>query len=154
MTIWRPAQNIRFKALGLHWRGDSLLAAEVPDDTGHVKGVRPLGGTVEFGETAEAALIREFQEELGLRIDILGPPVFMENLYTHEGSVGHEVLALFDVGFPEGAYTGATRISFQEDNGTTCWAEWFDLASLDVDGGPELFPSGLKDVLIARRGQT
>jgi hypothetical protein len=74
MNTWRPAPRIRVKALGLHWRGDRLLAAEVLDDAGHVKGVRPLGGTVEFGETAEMAVIREFQEELGIVVKTNGVP--------------------------------------------------------------------------------
>ena len=151
MTLWRPASNIRFKALGLHWRGDRLLATEVPDDAGRIKGVRPLGGTVEFGETAEAAVIREFQEELDIRISVLGAPVFMENIYTHEGSVGHEVLAIFDVAFPDGAFDGQSRISFQEDNGMTCWAEWFALDDLDQGDGPALYPSGLKQHLLGKR---
>lgn len=142
--IWRPSKNIRVKALGLHWRGNKLLAAEIPDDQGRTKGVRPLGGTVEFGETAEAAVIREFQEELGITVTPSGPPFFMENLFTHEGATGHEILAIFDVTFPTGAYDGVERIAFKEDSGSQCYAEWFDLDSLDQPGGPQLYPTGLK----------
>lgn len=138
------------KALGLHWRGDRLLAAEVLDDAGHVKGVRPLGGTVEFGETAEEAVIREFQEELGILVKTIGPPVFMENIFTHEGSLGHEILAIFDVGFPPEVYADETRIEFKENNGVTCFAEWFDLRSLDLSGKPQLYPQGLKPHLLTK----
>jgi 8-oxo-dGTP pyrophosphatase MutT (NUDIX family) len=139
---------IRYKALGLHWREDRLLAAEVMDDIGRVKGVRPLGGTVEFGETAEAALIREFHEELGITVTPLGPPVFMENIYTYEGSPGHEIIAVFDVAFPADMFAGASRITFKEGDGTACFAEWFALDELDLPGRPLLFPSGLKAYLL------
>lgn len=37
-----------------------LLAMEILNDAGDNNGVRPLGGTVEFGETWRDALIREF----------------------------------------------------------------------------------------------
>ncbi len=150
MTIWRPQPFIRVKALGLHWRGNRLLAAEVPDDAGRMKGVRPLGGSVEFGETAQDALVREFEEEPGIRVETSGPPVFMENLFTHEGHQGHEILALFDVTFPPGAFAGQTRIRFRENDGAACFAEWFDLEDLDRPGGPALFPAGLKARLQAR----
>ena len=122
MTRWRPAPGIRVKALGLHWRGDRLLAAEVCNDAGRLKGVRPLGGTVEFGETADAAVIREFQEELGITITTRGAPVWMENLFTHEGQPGHEIIAVFDVTFPPGTCPPDTRFSFAEDGGTVCFA--------------------------------
>jgi len=147
MTIWRPVQTIRFKALGLHWRDDALLAAEVLNDDGSLKGVRPLGGTVEFGETAEETLVREFQEELGIPVIPQGAPFFLENIYEHEGAAGHEILALFEVVFPAGAFRGQTRLTFVEDNGTPCAAEWFPLDGLDGPGQPRLFPSGLKDYL-------
>ncbi|PZO80614.1 MAG: DNA mismatch repair protein MutT [Mesorhizobium amorphae] len=149
MVVWRPASNIRLKALGLHWRDGKLLAAEVLNDAGHVKGVRPLGGTVEFGETAEAAVIREFEEELGLRVTVGGAPFFMENIFTHEGQIGHEVLAIFDVTFPAGSLANETRIAVTEDNGNTSFAEWFALDALDVPGGPQLYPDGLKSRLLA-----
>lgn len=148
MTTWRPAPGIRFKALGLHWRGGQLLAAEVLDDAGGVKGVRPLGGSVEFGETAEAAVIREFREELGIAVEVMGPPIFMENIYTHEGSAGHEILAIYKVKFPESAFADETRIEFHEDDGTRCFAEWYALDTLDLPDGPQLYPSGLKALLL------
>ncbi|MGO8654157.1 DNA mismatch repair protein MutT, partial [Rhizobium ruizarguesonis] len=34
MTVWRPSQQIRLKVIGLAWRKDQLLAAEVEDDSG------------------------------------------------------------------------------------------------------------------------
>jgi hypothetical protein len=63
--------NINVKALGLHWRNGCILAAEVYDSHGRVAGVRPLGGTVEFGESSETALRREFIEELGVEVQVL-----------------------------------------------------------------------------------
>ncbi|MBA8835648.1 hypothetical protein M2311_005189 [Rhizobium leguminosarum] len=41
MAIWRPSQQIRVKVIGLAWRNDRLLAAEVEDDSDRIKGVRP-----------------------------------------------------------------------------------------------------------------
>lgn len=151
MTSWRPPPEIRVKALGLHWRHDRLLAAEVRDDHGRVKGVRPIGGGVEFGELAEAAVLREFKEELGVDVVVLRGPLVMENLYAHEGARGHEVLFIFDVGFSEGALEKREHLEFQDDDGARCVARWFDLNDLDRDGRPDLYPKGLKSLLAARR---
>lgn len=150
MSTWRPASRIRLKALRLHWRDGRLLTAEVLDDAGRVKGVRPLGGTVEFGETVEVAVVREFQEELGITVKAVSPPTFMENIFVHESSLGHEIVAIFDVSFPANTFVAEDRIQFTEDSGTTCFAEWFSLDSLDLPDGPQLYPSGLKAHLLGK----
>lgn len=72
MTRWRPSPGIAVKVLGLVFRDDALLCVEVTHDDGTVKGVRPLGGGVEFGETRAVALAREFKEELSTGIRITG----------------------------------------------------------------------------------
>jgi len=148
MTSWRPPTSIRFKAIGLHWRAGRLLAAEVYDDDGQLKGVRPLGGTVEFGERADAALVREFSEELGVPARVAGPARFIENIYTHEGQTGHEILAVFDVAIPEEDLPPLGRFSFREANGQLCFADWFDLDALDAPSRPALDPVGLRDALV------
>lgn len=132
------------KALGLPRRGNCLLAAEIRADDGSLKGVRPLGGSVAFGERAADALIREFEEEVGITVTVLGGPHVMENIFTHEGQVGHEVLFLFPVALPPDWRAGQDRVEFREDCGTACVARWCDLDGLDGAGGPELFPTGLK----------
>lgn len=151
MPPWRPLSRIRVVALGLHWREGRLLAAEVRDDAGRLKGVRPLGGEIEFGESWQTALMREFGEELGIAIAITGEPLLMENIFVHEGSTGHEVMFIAEVAFPEGAFSGQERIDFREDNGEQIVARWFDLGELDGDGGPSLFPTGLRGLLLAGR---
>lgn len=121
-----------------------MLAAEVRNDAGQIKGVRPLGGSVEFGETVKDAVIREFKEELNIDIIVLGTPNFFENIYMHEGAQGHELLALFVVSFPEGLFETEEMIVFRESDGGECIARWFDIDELDLPGGPELYPAGLK----------
>jgi 8-oxo-dGTP pyrophosphatase MutT (NUDIX family) len=150
MAIWRPEQRIKTKAIGLHWRGNRLLAAEVPDDSGRIKGVRPLGGSVEFGERADVAVVREFREELEIDVTVVGAPLVAENIYMHEGTLGHEVLFIYEVAFPAGAFSGQERIAFCEDDGTPCFAGWYDLDTLNGPGQLALFPDGLKDLLALR----
>ncbi|MEK0164743.1 NUDIX domain-containing protein [Phaeobacter sp. A36a-5a] len=143
MTIWRPAQSIRVKTIGLPWRDGRFLAAEVPDDSGRTKGVRPLGGTVEFGETWQQALRREFQEELAVEITIIGAPVVLENIYRHEGQTGHEIIFAAQVTWPETRHLAGDTIEFYEDNGLKSIARWVHPDALET-GGIELFPTGLQ----------
>ncbi|AWL99145.1 NUDIX hydrolase [Bradyrhizobium amphicarpaeae] len=153
MTAWRPHSHIRVVALGLHWRDGRLLAAEVRDDANRIKGVRPLGGEIEFGESWRTALMREFNEELGIDVSITGGPLVMENIFVHEGATGHEVMFIVEVAFPDGAFAGQDRIDFREDNGEEIVARWFDLSELDAEDGPKLFPTGLKGLLLGpKRG--
>ncbi len=147
MSQWRPAQNIRTKAIGLAWRDNRLLAAEVTDDTGRIKGVRPLGGSIEFGETWQAALTREFREELEVDITITGTPIVLENIFTHEGSTGHEIIFAAPIVLPQAPHLAGDKITFREDNGTICTAGWYALEQLDTDG-LALYPTGLKQKLL------
>jgi ADP-ribose pyrophosphatase YjhB (NUDIX family) len=144
---WRPPPRVRVKAVGLHWRDRRLLATEVRDATGRLKGVCPLGGGVEFGERWPEALVREFREELGVEVTVTGPPIVLENIYVHNGARGHEIVFVAEVALPPGAFAGEDHIRFTEGNGTPCIARWYDPAELDCDGGPRLFPDGLKALL-------
>jgi 8-oxo-dGTP pyrophosphatase MutT (NUDIX family) len=144
---WRPPHHVRVKAIGLHWRDRRLLATEVRDAAGRLKGVCPLGGGVAFGERWADALVREFREELGVEIEIAGPPVVLENLYVHNGAPGHEIVFVAEVAFPPDAFPGQDHIRFAEADGTPCIARWYDPADLDRDGGLKLFPDGLKALL-------
>jgi hypothetical protein len=151
MTTWRPQPIIRLVSIGLHWRAGRLFAAEVRDDAGQLKGVRPLGGGINFGERWQAALAREFKEELGVEIVVNGEPLVMENIFVHEGAVGHEVIFISEIEFLNDAFRDKQSIEFKEDSGVPGVAGWFDLAALDLDNGPKLFPTGLKDLLLGKR---
>lgn len=149
MSIWRPSKTIKVKALGLVWRGDALLASEIPDDKGNVKGIRPLGGTVEFGENWQDALKREILEELGAEVTLSGPPIVLENIYSHHGVTGHEIIFLSNISFVDEALYARNEILFSEDDGMIWKARWFKIDKL-VKSGPELFPSGLLEKLLDR----
>jgi len=146
MLKWRPNPTIRVKALGLHWRDGCLLAAEVCDDSGKIRGVRPLGGTMEFGEVWQETLRREFMEELAIDVSIAGDAFVFENIYTFEGVNGHEIFFIAEVIFPKNAFMGQDEIIFYEDDGTRSKARWFDMDDLD-NGNLPLYPAGLKERL-------
>ena len=151
MNVWRPPSTIRVKAIGLAWHDGRLLAAEVLDDRGRVKGVRPLGGAIEFGERWQDALKREFMEELGLAIGIEGEAAVLENIFTHEGIQGHEVMFVANVRLPPNSIQSRAAIPFNEADDTPCTARWFDPGQLDRPSAPALYPNGLGE-LIASHG--
>ena len=148
MTVWRPSQQIRVKVIGLAWRKDQLLAAEVEDDRGRIKGVRPLGGAIEFGESREEALQREFREELETDIRIVGPWHLLENIYEHHGATGHEYIFAADIKLADASLYERDEIHYSELDETAATARWFGRDRLR-DAGIDLYPTGL-DKLLSR----
>ena len=146
MTVWRPPQQIRVKVIGLAWRGDRLLAAEVEDDGGRIKGVRPLGGSIEFGETREEALHREIREELETEIRIVGPWHLLENIFEHHGAIGHEFIFAAEMELVESSLYQRDEIHYSEHDGTAATARWFGRDMLR-NAGMELYPTGLEKML-------
>ena len=94
--------------------------------------------------------MREFAEELGLKIEVVGEPIVLESIVTHEGTTGHEVVFAADVRLPTNSVQGQDPIAFAEDDGSPCVARWLRFASLDTPQEPTLFPHGLKARLVAR----
>lgn len=141
MTVWTPSPAVTVKVVGLAWRGDELLVAEVEDSSSRIKGLRPLGGKIEFGETREEALQREFTEELGCPVSLAGPWHAFENIYQHEGATGHEFIFASNVVLGDDRLYQRERIPFREDEGMLCHAVWQSPRGLAP--GVELYPTGL-----------
>jgi ADP-ribose pyrophosphatase YjhB (NUDIX family) len=142
---WRPPQTIRPIAVALVYRGADVLVMAVKDDSGAIKGWRPLGGAIEFGESAEQALMREFIEEIGQPIRCIKQLCVLENVYSHEGTRGHEIVFAFEAELVRSALDLESGFSFA-DGGVTNDVAWRPKREF-VEGGQRLFPEKLLDYL-------
>ncbi len=115
------------------------------DDVKDEEFLRPLGGSVEFGETALEAVRREMREEL--HADISEPVQLgvLENIFTCRGEPGHEVVAVFDAQLVDRTLYDMERVPLHEELWGT-EARWIDLS--DPPEMP-LYPDGLLDLLRA-----
>ena len=139
---WRPQPGIQVKVLGICTNKGKLLAMDIFNDKGKVKGVRPLGGAIEPGETREAAITQEFAEELDTEIVITGSWRVFENIYKHEGVLGHEYCFATGVSLVDKSLYSKDVIVFSEDSGAESRATWVEIKRLK-SGELELFPDGL-----------
>jgi 8-oxo-dGTP pyrophosphatase MutT (NUDIX family) len=91
----RP-EVIRAIALCVCRRGDRILVAEGHDSKKGETFYRPLGGTIEFGEHGEETVRREFMEEIGAELVDVRYLGMLENIFTYEGTRGHEIVLVYD----------------------------------------------------------
>lgn len=89
------------------------------------------GGRVKSGEDAKSALVREFQEELGERIDC-GRMVFLiENFFEHGGAKNHEIGMVFSVQLPKSSSLVAQHGTMQGiEQGKRLDFRWFALSEI------------------------
>jgi ADP-ribose pyrophosphatase YjhB (NUDIX family) len=146
-VLWRPIQSIRPKVIGIAKKEDRLLVCEVLSDQGELKGWCPLGGGIEFGETAEQALNREISEELGCSIHILNGPMICENIFEHHGVQGHEVIFAFSIIFDDSKIYMKQRFQIYESHGSMHWVEWVEMERFR-SGKETLFPLNLIDKIL------
>lgn len=92
--------SIRCKAVGLPVRDGHVLVHDGIDRLTGERYYRAIGGSIDPGETAEAAIRREFMEELGIALEHVEKLDVLENLFTFEGQLGHEIVFVFAVDAP------------------------------------------------------
>jgi ADP-ribose pyrophosphatase YjhB (NUDIX family) len=141
-NAWRPNSSIRDKVIGIAVHENRLLVCEVLDDEKNLKGWCPLGGGIEFGETAEKALKREILEELGCDIQVTGKPCIYENIFEHHGVMGHEIIFAFPITFDNPEIYKKERFQILEDKGTVHWVEWIEIDQFRKNK-TVLFPQGI-----------
>jgi ADP-ribose pyrophosphatase YjhB (NUDIX family) len=88
--------RIRPVALALIRRRNGILVERGRDEAKGETFFRLLGGTIEFGERGVEAIRRELREELSSEIDVHAHVSTIENLFTWEGRVGHEIILIFE----------------------------------------------------------
>lgn len=89
--------SIRNISVGLPIRDGHVLVLDGVDSVTGKVFHRAIGGGIEFGETAEAALRREFVEELGISLGRVTLLDVAENIFEFEGEPGHEIAHIFGV---------------------------------------------------------
>ena len=136
---------IRPLALCVIRRGDELLAFEGHDRVKATTFYRPLGGGIEFGEYGHQAVAREMHEELGVglvQVQFLGT---MENIFTFEGTPGHEIALIYEARFADPTYYERAEMTGFEP-GVTFRVVWLPLDSAR-SGKALLYPERLLALL-------
>ncbi len=98
------AKKIRAIALGLiEHEGHVFVSKGIDPKTEQVY-YRFLGGGIEFGETSQAALAREFMEEIQAELIEFEYVTCLDNIFTYNGKPKHELIQLFRARFADNAF--------------------------------------------------
>jgi len=136
---------IRVIAICVFLHHQKLLVFEDFDSVKNKPFYRPLSGEIEPGETSQEAFVREIREELGFQVINLQLLGVLENLFTHEGDSGHEIVFVYDGEFADRSVYQHNRLSGKEHDRTPISAVWRHIDSFE--GYHRLVPDGLTELV-------
>jgi 8-oxo-dGTP pyrophosphatase MutT (NUDIX family) len=124
---------------------DHSLVFEGRDPTKPGVFYRPLGG-IEPGEYGEKAIAREIREEIGAEIADVRYLGTLENIFTFDGRLGHEIVLVFDAAFVDKSFYARSEFCGIDDGNTLVKAVWKPLKYFEDRRAP-LYPDGLVELL-------
>ncbi len=121
---------------------ESILVAEGYDNISKEYYYRPIGGEIEFGEMSSDALKREIQEEIKASITNIEYLGTLENIFSYNGEIGHEIVLVYDVTFVDTSLYKKSYFEGIEDNGKIIKLFWQPLSEFQ-NGKLRLVPENL-----------
>lgn len=140
--------RIRPIVIGVALRDDRVFAIEGFDTRKGERFYRPPGGGIEFGETGEQALRREFREELDVELTSATYLGTLENVFTYEGRLGHEIVLVYRIELADGERFMLETVAGAESDGSSFEARWLPVGDVRA-GAARLYPDGLLELLDA-----
>jgi 8-oxo-dGTP pyrophosphatase MutT (NUDIX family) len=137
--------KIRAIALCVFLHDGKLLVGDGYDTIKRQSFGRPLGGTIEFGESSHDTIVREIREELGAEITNLSYLGTLENIFTYNGEVGHEIVLMYRGDFVDPSFCERSPIDGIE-NGNPIRAIWVPVEDFERGLMP-LYPAGLLEII-------
>jgi 8-oxo-dGTP pyrophosphatase MutT (NUDIX family) len=139
--------RIRPIAVCLFRSENRILVSEGFDTVKQNYYYRSLGGGIEYGESSQAAVVREIQEELDVEIENIQLFGVLENIFIYEGQLGHEIVFVFDAEFVDKSLYEADEIDgYEQEANVRFKAKWLSFDEIK-NGNARLVPEGLAKML-------
>ena len=138
--------QIRAIAICVFRKNDSILVCEGFDEVKQDYYYRPIGGGIEYGETSSNALKREVLEEIGANITNVIFLGTLENIFTYNGDLGHEIVFVYNAEFVEKSFYEKPSFVGYEDNGVQFILYWKPISHF-TNEKLRLVPEGLSTLL-------
>ncbi|MDB9306815.1 NUDIX hydrolase [Nodularia spumigena CS-591/12] len=128
--------KIRLLALGLirdseyakRTQSERIFVSQGYDSLKQESYYRALGGGVDFGETSQAALKREFQEEIQADLTNINYLGCIESIFICNGKQGHEIIQLYECDFVDSKFYQLESLIFSESKNHQHKALWVDIS--------------------------
>ena len=120
-------ESIRPLVVAVIKKEDKILVMPGYDKVKNEHFYRLPGGGIEFGETSQEALKREFREEIGAEIKIIKQLGISENIFTYEGKQGHEIVIAYEAELDE-EYMAKSKIPMIEKQFANMFFEFVSIS--------------------------
>lgn len=107
---------------------------------------RAIGGGCEPGETPADAVVREWQEEFAVAVQVVRALGTLDNRFVYEGQAGHEVVTVFEVVPSDSRAYEVTLWEGVDPAGQRHTATWVT-PTMGEEGAPPVYPAGVLDLL-------
>jgi 8-oxo-dGTP pyrophosphatase MutT (NUDIX family) len=140
--------RIRPITIGVFLNEDRLFVFEAYDPVKHETFYRPLGGGIEFGERSRDCLAREMREEMGAEITDLVYLGMIENIFTFNAQLGHEIVLVYQARFVDPHFYQVNVAQCEEVDAASppFLGMWKPVSEFRAGRAP-LYPTGLLELL-------
>jgi ADP-ribose pyrophosphatase YjhB (NUDIX family) len=146
-------RRVRPIALGIFRQEDRIFVTKGYDAVKEQVFYRPLGGTIEFGERGAETVVRELREEIGAEVTELRYLATLENIFTYQGTTGHEIVLLYEGRFADPSWydRDIERGLEERSDPPLMQGVWTPLNAVGLRA--PLYPDGLLELLREREPQ-